>query len=247
MLTWSNTKADGTTQTIGQRPVYMNAITGGTFVFSPTCMNLDSVSLLRNPATRTASTCYAKGLSEHLRIQTSSGVPWFHRRICITLRGDNAFAFDRGGSLQTYAPYVDTSNGIERLFLNAAVNNQVPTTAAQFDLLFKGTENQDWNDPIIAPVDTARVDLKFDKTWTLQSGNNNGIVRERKLWHPMNKNIVYNEDEIGETEGTSYYSTSSKRGMGDYYVIDIIRAGEGGGATDLLRLDANSTYYWHEK
>ena len=142
---------------------------------------------------------------------------------------------------------MDTSNGIERLFLNAAVNNQVPTTAAQFDLLFKGTENQDWNDPIIAPVDTARVDLKFDKTWTLQSGNNNGIVRERKLWHPMNKNIVYNEDEIGETEGTSYYSTSSKRGMGDYYVIDIIRAGEGGGATDLLRLDANSTYYWHEK
>lgn len=136
---------------------------------------------------------------------------------------------------------------MERLWFNSNVNNTPATVLAQQNLLFKGAYNTDWNDIILAPVDTTRVDLKYDKTWTICSGNTSGAIKERKLWHPMNKNLVYNDDENGEGEDTSYFSVGDKRGMGDYYVLDVFQAGTGASASDLLNVFSNSTLYWHEK
>ena len=249
MLTWSNTNSAGVPGVIAQQNAVVNGNQLGFFVFCPTAMDLDANSVIRNPASRTASTIYAKGLAEHIRIQTSSGIPWFHRRICITTRGVNEFNTPGAdpGVLATQQPFTETSNGIQRLFLNTATNNAQNTLSGMLRILFKGAQNVDWTDPIIAPIDTARVTLKFDKTWTMQSGNSNGLVRERKLWHPMNKNVVYDEDETGQTQGSVYFSTESKAGMGDYYVIDVISAGAGATSTDQILLAANSTMYWHEK
>lgn len=189
-----------------------------------------------------------KGLSEHLRIQTNTGIPWFHRRICFTLKGLNVF----NSPISTDSPtvgfvYADTSNGMERLWVNENVNAMNGTIAAQVGVLFKGVIAKDWNDYILAPVDTGRVSVKFDKTWTMQSGNASGIVRERKLWHAMNKNLVYDDDENGDMETPSYFSSDSRAGMGDYYVVDFIQAGTGGTSSDLLQLSSVSTLYWHEK
>lgn len=249
MLIWTNTGADGGSVSVQQKDLVVNGATNSFFVWNATAMNLDSVSLLRNPATRTATTCYMRGLSERLRIQTNSGLPWFHRRICVTTKGPNAFnaASAEAGQSAPTQNYVDTSNGIERLFFNIAVNATPAALSAIRALLFKGQAGVDWDDPIIAPVDTTRVTLRFDKTWTLHSGNTSGIVKERKLWHPMNHNLVYDDDENGETEVSSYYSVDSKAGMGDYYVIDIINPGSGSTSTDLLLLRDNATLYWHEK
>lgn len=190
-----------------------------------------------------------RGLSEHIRIQTSSGIPWFHRRICFTMKGPGPFqaGAPSDSGIQPYSPFLDTSNGIERLWLNLSINNQPNTFNLQLQLLFKGAVSKDWDDLILAPVDTSRVSVKFDKTWTMQSGNTNGVVRERKLWHPMNKNLVYDDDESGDVEQGSYYSVDSKAGMGDYYVVDIIQPGQGATSSDLLQITANSTLYWHEK
>lgn len=253
MLSWSNTTPAGASKTVGQSTAYVAG--GGSpayFLFSPTCMNLTAgnggANLLINQAERTASTVFHRGFSEHLRLQTNSGIPWFHRRICFTSRGTSAFqvATDSGAT-QTYAPYVDTTNGQERLWFNQSVNAQPVTLAAQQLILFKGVVNKDWDDPILAPVDTSRVTLKFDKTWVIKSGNANGTLVERKLWHPMNKNLVYDDDESGEAEVDSYFSTQSKAGMGDYYIMDIVQAGVGGGSGDLMNIFSNSTQYWHEK
>lgn len=63
----------------------------------------------------------------------------------------------------------------------------------------------------------------------------------------MNKNLVYDDDESGDQEATSYQSVESKAGMGDYYVLDLIQAGSGGGTGDVILVQANSTLYWHEK
>lgn len=250
MLSWSNTTTSGTFKNLSPGAAYIVGSSPALFVWSPTMMNLDSTSLMRNPASRTSHTCYMRGLSEHVRIQTSNGVPWFHRRICFTMKGNNAFntsvASDPNPTEPNYA-YVDTSNGIERLLRNQFVNNIPFTVTAQYSILFKGVQNVDWDDPLIAPVDTSRVSLKFDKTWKLQSGNERGVVRERKLWHPMNKNLTYDDDENGETEVGSYFSTTSKEGMGDYYVVDYITAGVGGTSTDYMYFNCNSTMYWHEK
>lgn len=249
MLTWSNTTAAGLSRPVAIGNAYVSATNVGVFVFAPTAMHLDGDSLIRNTAARTASTIYAKGFSEKIRIQTSSGVPWFHRRVCFTVKGATPFNTVQTGDTPTvsWAPYVDTTNGMERLMLNEDVNNMSTTLSAQYSLLFKGVQGVDWNDTIIAPLDTARVSVKFDKTWTYKSGNNNGTVRELKLWHPMNHNLVYDDDENGENMLTTYFSVDSKLGMGDYYVVDFFQAGQGGGSADLISINLNSTMYWHEK
>jgi len=249
MLTWSNTTNTGTNQTVQLGNGYVNNA-GAFFIWCPTAQSLDVNSTVQNSASRSASTCYMKGLSEHVRIQTSSGIPWFHRRVCFTTRGISPFntiATSDTSVFQPYSPYADTSNGIERLFFNTQSNVMPTTQAAMWGVLFKGQNGRDWNDLITAPLDNSRVTIKYDKTWTMQSGNANGLVRERKLWHPMNKNLVYDDDESGDVENGSYFSTESKAGMGDYYVVDIIQAGSGATSSDFLQINANSTLYWHEK
>lgn len=253
MLSWSNTSSTGASQTVAVQTAYINATQSGWFVFTPTAMNLSAngggANLSVNTAERTASTCYMRGFSEHLRVQTSSGIPWFHRRICFTLRGATAFNnFSSSDTpTQTNLNYVDTSNGMERLWMNLTVNASANTITAQKSLLFKGAEGADWNDPILAPVDTTRVDLKYDKTFVYRSGNASGTLKEKKIWLPMNKNLVYGDDEAGEAMTDTYYSTFAKPGMGDYFIVDIMQAGVGGGTGDILNVFSNSTLYWHER
>ncbi|AWU66509.1 capsid protein [Bark beetle-associated genomovirus 1] len=254
MLSWSNTNpGTGASQTIAAGGAVVAGNSVGFFLFSPTCMNLNQGSsnptYFINSAERTSTTCYMRGFSETLRIQTNSHVPWFHRRICFCFRGATPFASPNSSDTptQNMSPYVDTSNGMERLWLNQQVNAMGQSVQAIWGVLFKGMINQDWNDVVIAPVDTTRVDLKFDKTWLIKSGNESGTIVQRKLWHPMNKNLVYDDDETGESMASQYYSVDSKQGMGDFYVYDIITPGLGGSATDLISIQANSTMYWHEK
>lgn len=190
-----------------------------------------------------------RGFAENLRIQTSSALPWFHRRICFTIKGNSPFNIAQTGDtpINPTLPYVETSAGLERLWLNQTVNSMGDTIAAQQDRLFKGVRLQDWNDLIVAPVDTSRVTLKFDKTWVIKSGNQSGTLTSRKLWHGMNKTIVYDDDESGVAEASSHFSVDSRAGMGDYYVYDIFQPGIGGTATDLISVISNSTMYWHER
>nr|USZ80640.1 capsid protein [Tick-associated genomovirus 2] len=249
MLSWSNTvQTSGASRTTAVGPAVINGQNTGFFLWCPTAMDMDQNSIVANVASRSATNCFMKGLSENLRIQTSSQAPWFHRRICFTSRDETFRAGDRDTApLNPLLPYVDTSQGKERLWLNANINNAPNTLSLYQTLMFKGTVNVDWNDLIVAPLDTGRITVKFDKTWTIQSGNGTGVVRERKLWHPMNKSLVYDDDEIGDAENPAFFSTDSRAGMGDYYVVDIFQGGTGVGASDLLQVSANSTMYWHER
>ena len=254
MLSWSNTSnSSGASQTIALGNAVVAGNSGGTFLFSPTCMNLNqgtsSPNYAINVAERTATTCYMRGFKENLRIQTNSHLPWFHRRICFKFRGSGPFTTSNPSDTptNTVTPYVDTSNGMERLWLNQQVNAMPATITSLNAILFKGAFNIDWNDIVIAPVDSTRVDLAFDKTWLIKSGNETGTILERKLWHPMNKNLVFDDDETGESMQSQYFSVDSKQGMGDYYIYDIVQPGLGGSASDLISLTAHSTLYWHEK
>jgi len=255
MLSVTNTNPAGASQPIGTGPALVAGNSTARFLWCPTAMNLvaaggglPSVVL---EAARTSQTCFMRGLSENIRVQTSTGLPWFHRRICFTVKGIEPFLTradaDTGTLPNSPFPYVDTTNGMQRLWLNMTINNMQNTINEREGVLFKGANGLDWNDILTAPVDTSRVTVKFDKTWTIKSGNANGTVYERKLWHPMNKNLVYDDDESGETEVTSYWSTSAKPGMGDYYVYDIVTPGQGGTSADLLLLQSTTSLYWHEK
>lgn len=253
MLTYSNTTVQGQSKTVGVGNAYVSGNQQGSFLWLATAQDLTDGSArgtVSTPAQRSATSCYMRGLNEHIRIQTSSGVPWFHRRLCFTFKGQKpftAFVTETPPVAQPATPYLEAGGGMQRLFFNQTINGMPTTLTERYAVLFKGEANVDWNDVLIAQVDTTRVSLKFDKTWTIKSGNANGTVAERKLWHPMNKTLVYDDDESGASEVSSYNSVGSKAGMGDFYVLDIIVPGEGGTSTDFLSITSSSTLYWHER
>ena len=63
----------------------------------------------------------------------------------------------------------------------------------------------------------------------------------------MNATLVYNDDERGGEEGYQSVSTQGKRGMGDYYVIDIVQSSIGVTTGSAIVMETESTLYWHER
>lgn len=221
---------------------------GGTlyaFLWCPTSRDIDNgtgeAGTIFDKSTRTATTCYMRGLKEKIQIQTNTGMAWQWRRICFTMKGG---ALDR---VQTPSAklYQFTSNGYMRTSDNWLASD--PTKQALFNPLFRGAEGVDWKNFFSAKTDGSRVSIKYDKTVIMQSGNTNGILRNFNRWHPMNSNLVYNDDELGGEEVGSSLSTTGRAGMGDYYVVDIIGSGTGGTTSDRLSWAPTATLYWHEK
>lgn len=256
MMPFSNTKSDGTSQTITHGNAYVNGAGYATFLWCATSRD-NNINIFGgteqaptyDASTRTASTCYIRGVKENLRFQTNTGIPWLWRRIVFSHRGPSPFNTLNSSDtpVQSYSPTIDTSVGPGRVWMNQAVNAMTNTTTSQYGLLFKGTLNKDYEDVFTAAIDTTRVDLKSDKTVRISSGNANGIFREYKRWYPVNKNLVYGDVESGDNTSASSYSVADKRGCGDIYIMDIIQAGTGATSSDLIQIGSNTTLYWHEK
>lgn len=250
MLTFSNTTSTGTIVAPTNQPLTLNGNSTGRVLWTATAQTIKASPFPIYEGVRTATSCYMVGLSEHLKLQTGSPLPWYHRRICFTTKGAGLTVQQPGDSPTVpYQTYFDgTSTGVERLMFNQTAGGGLGNTVSATDgVIFKGVQNTDWNDVILAPVDTRRITVKFDKTWCLKSGNQNGTVYERKLYHPMKKTLIYDDDEQGASETPAFFSVDSKAGMGDYYVYDIYAPGIQGQSSDQLTVYANTTLYWHEK
>lgn len=255
MLSWSNTS--NTTATLGQAQASAQGAlvaTGAQYAFSlwvPTARDLSTYSgpagSIAQSAQRTDTTCFMRGLKENIKISTNSGACWMWRRICFKFRGNTLISTASDTPSFTFNPYLDTSVGMVRSFFNIPINNQGNQFSVLRSYMFKGSEGSDWNDLLIAPLDTSRIDVAYDKYRKISSGNQNGQLRDYKLWHPMNKNLYYNDDESGDVMTTAYGSVGDKRGMGDYYVIDIIVPNPGTASTDVLYMSSTASLYWHEK
>jgi len=247
---WTNTTNTGAARTITPGPTFVSGATGGVYIWCPTARDLTDSSGAANTITssmqRTASTCFMRGLSEKIHFQSSSAVPWKWRRICFTFK-DSSILLTGTGATLTYPGYLETSDGYARAWVNAQVNNDAPALTQFQEILFQGRQNVDWNDFNLAKVDTKRVDLKYDKTILIQSGNDNGVFKKFNHWHGMNKNLVYDDDENGDVEQASNFSVTDKRGMGDYIIFDIFSSHLSGTASDILRIQSESTLYWHER
>jgi len=253
MLSFSNTDGNGVSQPTAVGSFFVRGDTGYAMsVFCPTARNLVTggvTNQLIDTADRTSTTCYMRGYKENVRIQTSSPLPWLWRRITFTTKGPTFTGVNPSDTapVQLVQPYSDTSIGMARKWFNLQINN-VPNTINTYNsVIFKGTQGADWNDVITAKVDTARISVKSDVTRRITTGNSAGHFSERKLWYPMNKNLVYDDDENGAAEAGAYYSTDAKPGMGDYFIVDYFVPGVGGGSGDRLNANATATLYWHEK
>ena len=190
-------------------------------------------------ATRETDTIYARGFKERATIITNSAASWRWRRIVFALKGLTPL-------LGNGATGLETSNGFVRLVPNYA---SVAATTARNNLeaiLFRGNGLTDWINQITAKVDTARVTLLSDRTRTLNSGNALGKYFKHSQWYPINKNIVYANDESGEVENQTFVSTTAKPGLGDVYVLDYFECSTNQ-AGDTLFFEPECTFYWHEK
>lgn len=192
---------------------------------------------------RTATSCYMRGLGEAIEIQTNSGCPWQWRRICFTYKGALP-----GATAGTQFGVVRESNtGFGRVLNSVPGNRNAGQTYDLFYLIFRGQNASDWMDPMTAPTDPTRITVKYDKTVSVQAPNEDGCIRKYKRFHPMNTSLVYDDDESGQNMATTYYSTQGKAGMGDYYVVDLIRSRFAATASDQMLFGATATLYWHEK
>ncbi|AMH87680.1 capsid protein [Pteropus associated gemycircularvirus 3] len=189
---------------------------------------------------RTSNVCYMRGLKEKIQFQTSTGMAWQWRRICFTAKGNRFYQNDSAG----YRWSLLTSAGVVRVVNNIAGTAQ---GSSFVDAIFDGQNGVDWVSPFTARVDRDIFSVKYDKTTIIQSGNDTGVMRNYNRWHAMNKNLVFDDDESGDSEIVGRYSNIGKQGMGDYYVIDIIAAGTGSSSADQASFQPEATLYWHEK
>ncbi|UOK20988.1 capsid protein [Chifec genomovirus UA13_96] len=257
MLCWTNstgsTQAGGSTYSTNAAVINggVNDLDACTYLWCATNRdntqgNGGGVGNKFNVSTRTSSSPYMVGLSEKIEIQCNTGMPWQWRRICFTMKGPSLLPTSTASG-QTFSDAAELSTGWARMMNQSTGSPTSLPKSGLTSILFKGTVNSDWLDPMTAPTDNSRVSIKYDKVVTLASGNEDGFIRTYKRWHPMRKTLYYNDSESGGAEVAAGRSVLGKQGMGDYYVVDLFRARQGSASTDQLTVRPEATLYWHEK
>lgn len=185
---------------------------------------------------RTSESIYAKGLRERITLETNNSAPWEWRRVCFTSKDD----FGQTDP-DTATFFRQTSSGMVRML--SALSTGIYLQSE----LFEGERNQDWLSVFTAPLSRKNFSIKYDKTRIIRSTNNSGTIREYKLWHPMESNLAYREEQQGETMTESAVSVTGRVGMGNYYVIDMFRKHGNNDDQSTLTFTPEATFFWHEK
>lgn len=251
MVAWRGEASENSTWELGASDLQASSGTHNYLWLATARVMLTNPADLANvgdEATRTSTNCFMRGLKERIGITTSSGHSWIWRRICFTFKGE--YLLDIQGAPADAAKYFElTTSGMVRgvpLF-NTGDSFQNTMLGVLQGIVFKGARNEDWSSEVNATVSRTNVTVKYDVTRVIKSGNDSSTTKLFKIWHPMNANLTYNDDELGGRNLTSYFSTGGLQGMGDYYVYDIFEPAPGGTSTDVLRFDPHATLYWHER
>jgi hypothetical protein len=190
---------------------------------------------------------FMRGIKD--RVMVSAAFSLVHRRVCFWSheRIDDArpFTFED--------PDVIDGNPYQRRNLVALYPN---LDEELFEMLFKGTVNRDYseNSRWDTPLDNKRVKVVYDKQYTVTpnyqpgDGAQFGKTTTRKFWHPINRTIMYDDDEEGADVNGSGWSARTPESLGNYYVMDIFSTGQAiDGSTDAVgSFMPESTTYWHE-
>lgn len=127
-----------------------------------------------------------------------------------------------------------------------------------FEQLWKGTldedysENNRWN----APLDNRRYTIVYDKSYTINPnydvGENSafGKSRSRKMWHPLNCTLMYDQDEAGIGDLDSAWAALAPATGANFYILDIFSTGQDLGDDTSQRVGTFTTtanVYWHEQ
>jgi len=201
-------------------------------------------------ALRTDTRPYIRGLAEKYQIVPNDASVWEHRRVVFATKSQFVAAV-----LPNIGAQQSASDGASRRqfrdMSGTTAGNYTTLQTQLYDVVFQGIDTVDWRNPMIAKVDTARVDLISDKKWRLSSGNGVGSGRYKTFWTPINKCIQYDDEENGLSISPSAVSVLDKRGMGNIFVMDIFfclnPADYLNPQSSVLAVSSQQTLYWHEK
>lgn len=216
------------------------------FLFSPTARALyDAVG---NPSGgglgfRERQTTFARGYKEVTTIRLLGQYAFRRRRIVFAVKGF-ADMLGRNPIWQDSFAWLTNSNGNVRQFAS------LPSILIQLiqSYVFKGAASVDWFSVFNAKPDTQYLKILSDKTTNYNTyGSTTGRIFRHKEWYPMNKNITYDDDEAGVTESTNPWSVGAGNSMGDVFIWDLYQSINTGTSNDVLVVNNEGTYYWHER
>lgn len=206
----------------------------------------DNKGLVEDEATRTASNCFIRGLKERITIETHGAAAWKWRRIVFATFGSDLF---RDDAQAIHLPWTFGTNGVSRLVADMNAADTATTTIRDriLSALFRGTEGVDWYNVMTAPADRRRLRILSDKVRTVNSGNNFGCMRDFHIWLPINKYILYDDDQEGGRQVMNIQSSLDTRSLGDVYVIDMFEPTKQSSDQDWLDFSPEARLYWHER
>jgi len=236
----------GATQNSVQSLGRVNLVSGTNyFMWCPTWRQRRTAST--DEHVRANQEVFMRGIKD--RIMVSATFSLIHRRVCFWShrRIDDARPFVMENPDVIDAPPYQRRN-LVALYPN--LDEEI------FEYLFKGTvgfdysENSRWD----TPLDNKRVKVVYDKQYTITpnyaapDGAQFGKTITRKLWHPINRKVLYDDDEEGADVNGSGWSAQTPESLGNYYVFDIFSTGQAvEGSTDQVgSFMPESTTYWHE-
>lgn len=246
-------KANGESQTIVVGGTTISSATGTRHIYGwqPTARDNTVIpgdhSSPFDESSRSKSSCFMRGLRERVFFEGRTPAPVIWRRIVFAFTGQEIVRDQVTGAVSTLFAELNPQ-GYVRLTVPIQTGTTVPVAYLRDNLtniLFRGREQLDWEDPLIAKVDHSRVKLISDRTMTLKSGNQLGVMTTKKRWYPFNKTLIYNDDESAGGKNASFFSANNRQSMGDVYVIDIF--GLVTGSETELVFKSEATLYWHER
>lgn len=197
---------------------------------------------------RTSSRPYYKGFAERFNFTTNDGSMWTWRRIVFTSKDNVLVPLLVQAQLGAQATAAASTNRPFRDLSGEGSGNYQTTLTAIYGGVFEGIDSTDWTNPMIAKVDRTRITPIMDRKYTFRSGNAAGVDRLVKTYCPINKTLVYDDEENGVSVTPSPHSVTTKGGMGDLYVLDFFHcAAPLDSVGSVLVFDSSSTLYWHEK
>nr|QWY79441.1 MAG: capsid protein [Cressdnaviricota sp.] len=199
-------------------------------------------------AQRTSSRPFMKGFSESFEFSTNDGSTWLHRRIAFTTKDPQLVPLLIQSSIGAQATAVSGTNRPFRDMAGEATGNYQTAVTNVYDRIFQGIDTVDWANVMTAKLDRTRITPLYDSHRRMASGNNAGTTRVHKHYVPLNKTLVYDDEENGTTMSPAALSTEAKPGMGNLYILDLFECDQPvDPAGSVLQFQTSSTLYWHEK
>lgn len=201
-------------------------------------------------AFRTSSRPYIKGLLERIDLGPSDGSTWRWRRVVIAMKTRVGLTDTIEANIGAQATAGATSYRQVRDLSGQSTGEYQQTNALLQGVMFAGQQGIDYLTPMNAKLDRSRVTVIKDVSRTISSGNELGRPRIVRDWTPVNKTLVYDDDENGLNMVPSPLSVNSRAGIGNIYVVDFFNCpgpGDSSANGSAMTFNPASTLYWHEK